>query len=158
MSIPKDILERNDNETDIVAIASEFIKLERRGKNYMGLCPFHEENTPSFSVSPEKNIAMCMGCGEGGRPINFYRQIKNISFQQAVKELADLLGIDVEAYTKTEVDPNIKLYELVNDAKDFYKLNLTNSLSGLEVVKYLNKRKINNESIEHFNLGYSPDQ
>lgn len=158
MSIPKEILDRIDNETDIVALASEFIKLERRGKNYMGLCPFHEENTPSFSVSPEKNIAKCMGCGEGGRPINFYRQIKNIPFQQAAKELADILGIEVETYTNKEVNPNTKLFELMKDAQDFYKFNLTNSLSGLEVVSYLNRRKINNESIEYFNLGYSPDQ
>src|SRR5690554_2540534 len=132
MSLPKEILDRIDNETDIVALASEFIKLERRGKNYMGLCPFHEENTPSFSVSPEKNIAKCMGCGEGGRPINFYRQIKNIPFYQAAKELADILGIEVETYINKEVDPNTKLYELMKDAQDYYKFNLTNSISRSE--------------------------
>src|SRR5690606_11766572 len=117
-----------DNESDIVSIASEFIKLERKGKNYMGLCPFHEEKTPSFSVSPEKNIARCMGCGEGGRPINFYRKIKNISFEQAVVELGEKLGIEIKV---ENAKPNLdtKLFELMEDALNFYKVNLNNSLS-----------------------------
>ena len=74
--IDKDIIERINNETDILALASEFVTLTKKGKNYFGLSPFVEEKTPSFSVSPEKNIAMCMSSKKGGRPINFYRQIK----------------------------------------------------------------------------------
>lgn len=157
MTISKEILDKIDNETDIVALASEFIDLHRVGKNYMGLCPFHEEKTPSFSVSSEKNIAMCMGCGQGGRPLKFYRQIKNIPFHQAAIELAEKLGIEIEDSTQ-QTDSNEKFYKLLDDAVSFYKLNLTNSVSGLEVIKYLNNRKINNDSIEHFNIGYSPDQ
>ena len=72
--LSNDILQKIDDETDIVALVSEFVVLEKRGKNYMGLCPFHDEKTPSFSVSQEKNIAMCMACKTGGRPIETHRE------------------------------------------------------------------------------------
>jgi len=156
MSIDRNIIDRIENETDIVALASEFVELQRVGKNYMGLCPFHEEKTPSFSVSPEKNIAMCMGCGQGGRPIKFYQQIKNIPFAEAVKELAAKLGIELQVGNIKD-NKNEKYFNILKDAVSFYKINLTNSTSGLKVIEYLNKRKINNESIDYFNLGYSPD-
>ena len=77
-----------NEKTAIVDLVSEFVSLSKRGKNFMGLCPFHQEKTPSFSVSPEKNIAKCMSCGEGGTPINFYRKIKNISFEESASILA----------------------------------------------------------------------
>jgi len=76
--ISKEILNQINDQSDIVSIVSEFVDLQKKGKNYMGLCPFHDEKTPSFSVNPEKKIAKCMSCGQGGRAIEFYRQIKNI--------------------------------------------------------------------------------
>lgn len=156
--IPNEILKKIDDETDIVSLASEFISLEKKGKNYFGLCPFHEENTPSFSVSPEKNIAMCMGCGEGGRPINFYRKIKNIPFVQAVTELADKLGIEIPNARPVRVDPNLKYYEIMEEATKFYNFNLFNSKAGHEALKYLENRRLSEETINHFKIGYSSSE
>src|SRR5690554_8050618 len=104
---------------DIVELVSEFTELEKRGKNYFGLCPFHDEKTPSFSVSPEKKLAVCMGCGEGGNTITFYSKIKNISFREALGELANRAGIKISA-SKAEVDPNLHLYKLLDEVKNFY--------------------------------------
>ncbi|MDY0278323.1 MAG: DNA primase [Acholeplasma sp.] len=154
--ISKEILERIDNETDIVSLASEFISLEKRGKNYMGLCPFHDEKTPSFSVSTEKNIAMCMGCGEGGRPINFYRKIKNISLAQAAFELGERLGIEVKEFKEEVFDENEKYYKIMEDASNYYTYNLFNSVSGEKVLAYLENRKLSQDTIKHFKIGYSP--
>ena len=153
--IPDDILQKIDDETDIVALVSEFIPLKKQGKNYVGLCPFHEENTPSFSVSPEKNIAKCMGCGEGGRPINFYRKIKNISFAESVSELAEKLGIKVDVSVKKETDANNKYYEIMNETANFYVYNLFNSVSGDNTLTYLKNRGLSKETITNFKLGYS---
>lgn len=152
--IPDDILKRINEETDIVQLVSEFVSLEKRGKNYFGLCPFHQEDTPSFSVSPDKKIAKCMGCGEGGNPINFYRKIKNISFSQAAYELGERVGIKVE-YQKQFNDENEKYYEIMTEAANFYHYNLLNSVSGNEVLKYLENRGLSLETIKAFNLGYS---
>lgn len=154
--ISKDIIEKVQNETDIVALVSEFVTLERTGKNYRGLCPFHDDSNPSFSVSPEKNIAMCMTCHGGGRPIKFYREIKNIGYNQAVSELADKLGIKV-TLQDSEDTTNSELYELMEDAKLFYKAYLFNSASGEPVLNYLKGRKLTNETIDHFDLGYAPN-
>lgn len=153
--ISKEVIDKVENETDIVALVNEFLPLERSGKNYRGLCPFHDDNNPSFSVSPEKNIAMCMSCREGGRPIKFYRTIKNISFNQAVKELAERLGIKVD-YNNDEISTNNELYEMMDDATNFYKTYLINSERGEQVLKYLKQREISNEAINFFNLGYAP--
>ncbi|HKL95628.1 MAG TPA: DNA primase [Haploplasma sp.] len=153
--LSNDILQKIDDETDIVALVSEFVVLEKRGKNYMGLCPFHDEKTPSFSVSQEKNIAMCMGCKTGGRPINFYRQIKNISLVEAASELASRIGIDLKISQPKKVDKNAKLYELMEEAMRFFEINLFNSSSGAEVLKYLENRNLSVDTIKHFNLGYS---
>ena len=87
-----DEAEKIINATDIVALVSKYVKLEKQGKNYKGLCPFHNEDTPSFVVSPDKNIAHCFGCGGGGNPVNFLMQIENIDFNEAVRRLADFNG------------------------------------------------------------------
>ena len=100
------------DRTDMVGLVSEYVTLQKRGKNYFGLCPFHDDQSPSFSVSPSKKIAKCMSCGEGGNPINFLRKIKNISFEDACFYLAERVGVTLER-TKVvkEVDENLKYYE-----------------------------------------------
>lgn len=153
--ISNDILQRIDDETDIVALVSEFVSLEKKGKNFMGLCPFHDEKTPSFSVSTEKNIAMCMGCGGGGRPINFLRQIKNISLAEAANELAKRVGIDLNIKIDKKEVKNKELYDLMEEAKKFFQVNLFNSVSGQDVLKYLENRKLESDTISHFKLGYA---
>lgn len=143
-----------NEKTPILELASEFVSLSKRGKNYMGLCPFHDEKTPSFSVSPEKNIAKCMSCGEGGTPINFYRKIKNISFREAAEILAERAGIKLQ--TKTRKDPYEEDYKILEEAQNFYKFNLFNSEKGNEALNYLLKRGLTKEIIEQFNIGYAP--
>lgn len=151
------LYERINEEIDIVSLVSEFVKLEKRGKNYMGLCPFHDEKTPSFSVSPDKKIAMCMSCRMGGRAVKFYSQIKNIPTSEAVFELAQRLGIDTREYDYKK-DPNEKYYPLLEEAKDFYEFALHNTKLGEEVLESLYKRGLNNDLVKHFELGLAPDQ
>lgn len=125
--------------------------MEKRGKNYFGLCPFHDEKTPSFSVSPEKNIAVCMGCGKGGKPITFYQQVKNISFAEAARELGEKLGITVSTASK---QTRFKLeHEAMKLAAGFYQFTLYNTPEGQEALKYLYNRGLNDETIKHFEIG-----
>jgi DNA primase len=149
------LIEEINEKTPIVELVSEFVTLQKTGKNYRGLCPFHQEKTPSFFVSPEKNICKCYGCGEGGAPINFYRKIKNISFDQAAEELAEKAGIEIQK-TVRQKDPYESFYKLMNEAKEFYKFNLKNSQKGQEAHKYLSKREMSDDIIDHFEIGYAP--
>ena len=151
------IYQQINEQTDIVALVSEYVDLTKRGKNYMGLCPFHDEKSPSFSVSPEKHIALCFGCKKGGSPITFLSQIKNISAHQAAKELADKLGIAF-GETKTVEDPNKQYYQLMTDASNFYQFALKNSESGKLAYQYLVDRKLEPDLIDHFEIGFAPDQ
>lgn len=155
MRIIEDKLIREINEkTDIVELVSEYIELEKAGKNYKGLCPFHDDTNPSFSVSPEKNIAMCMTCKEGGQPITFLRKIKNISFNEAALELASRAGIEVKG-VEVKKDPNEKFYTLMHDASLFYQFNLKNSEGGEKALDYLARREVRGELIDHFRIGYA---
>lgn len=154
--IDQKLIDEINEKTPIVDLVSEFVSLSKKGKNYMGLCPFHQEKTPSFSVSPEKNIAKCMGCGEGGSPVNFYRKIKNISFDDACHELAERAGIELKSKREKVQDPNEHLYKLLNETASFYAFNLKNSEKGHEAMKYLQNRQMTIESIDHFRLGYAP--
>lgn len=156
--LTNDILQRIDDETDIVELVSEFVSLEKKGKNYMGLCPFHDEKTPSFSVSTEKNIAMCMGCKAGGRPLNFYRQIKNISLAEAAKELGNRIGIKIDVKQSNQDNQNKLLYEIMESAAKFFEVNLFNSLSGHKVLDYLHNRGLSDDTIKEFRLGYSSSE
>jgi DNA primase len=140
-----------NEKTPIVDLVSEFVSLSKRGKNYMGLCPFHQEKTPSFSVSPEKNIAKCMGCGEGGSPINFLRKIKNISFEEAAEILAERAGIEIKK-AKVQKDPNEVYYKLMQEVASFYEFNLKSSQKGQEAMRYLYDRQMTDELINILEL------
>jgi DNA primase len=149
------LIDEINEKTAIVDLVSEYVSLSKRGKNFMGLCPFHQEKTPSFSVSPEKNIAKCMSCGEGGSPINFLRKIKNISFEEAAETLAERAGIQIKKIKK-QTDPYEKSYRLMKEVASFYQFNLLHSESGHEALAYLKTRQMTDESINHFMLGLAP--
>ncbi|MBE0700691.1 MAG: DNA primase [Acholeplasmataceae bacterium] len=153
--IDQKLIDQINEKTDIVDLVSQFIELAKRGKNYMGLCPFHQEKTPSFSVSPEKNIAKCMACGEGGSPINFFRKIKNIPFEEAAFELANRAGIEIKQ-AKIKKDPNENHYKLMQEVASFYQFNLKNSTTGQTALAYLYQRQMTDHLIEHFRFGYAP--
>lgn len=144
-----------NDKTNIVDLVSEFVQLQKRGKNYFGLCPFHDEKTPSFSVSPEKNICKCMGCGEGGQPITFYAKIKGIPFLDAALELAERVGIEIKD-SRLKKDPHVHEYALMKEAMTFYRFNLINSEGGQTALAYLYDRGLSDQTIEHFKIGYAP--
>ena len=149
----KNIIDEINEKTNIVELVSQYVKLEKKGKNYVGLCPFHEDTNPSFSVSPEKNIAKCFSCNVGGGPIKFYQEINHVSFDEAVRVLAEPLGIKLKVETKSQV---LKEHEALKEAKEFYNFYLLNSKSGEEILNYLKERKITKEIIKEFNIGLAP--
>lgn len=142
---------------DIVALVSEYVHLEKNGKNYKGLCPFHNEKTPSFVVSPEKKIAKCFGCGGGGNPIKFLEKIENISFGEALGRLAKRENITLSGNNYVEkVNPNKKYFDIMNTSINFYRTSLEATEFGLKAKAYLKQRGIDDEIIKAFNIGLSP--
>lgn len=153
-----DIFKQINEACDIVDLVSSYVTLEKRGANYMGLCPFHDEKTPSFSVSPSKKIAKCMGCKKGGSPISFLSQIENIPFMEAAKRLADKYHIQMNYEIKEKSTNKYKnIYEITSFAQKYYKMYLEGSKSGLEALNYLHNRGFNDETINRFNIGLSPN-
>ena len=146
---------------DIVSLVSEYVKLEKRGQNYLGLCPFHNEKTPSFTVSPEKKIAHCFGCGKGGNIFQFVSLIENITYNQAIAKLGTRLGLDLESNDNKEAS-----YDLNNELDimyyghrllaDYYNYILLNTKEAEDALKYLLDRGLSEDVIKHFNLGYAP--
>lgn len=148
------IFKQINDATNIVELVSKFVSLKKVGKGYFGLCPFHEEKTPSFSVSPEYNTCKCMGCGEGGNPINFLSKIKGISYQEAAAELAKEAGINFEVRKTNFIDP--KITEVFEKTAEFYQHVLLRFEEGDQALKYLKERKISDRAIEKFKIGFAP--
>lgn len=157
MAIDNAILNEINEKTDILALVSPYVKLQKKGKNYFGLCPFHDDTNPSFSVSTEKNIAKCFSCGEGGSPITFLQKIKNIPFDQAALELAEPLGIKLNIQ-RIEKQQTLKEHEALNEANIFYKFYLKNSKTGEKALTYLKNRGLSLDDIEHFKIGLAPKE
>jgi DNA primase len=154
-----DLLEEIRNRCDIVDIISDYVHLKPAGKGFKGLCPFHEENTPSFMVSPEKQLFHCFGCGAGGNVFNFLMKYEKISFFEAVKMLAKKSGVSLPVDEEKENILNKqkeRLYKLNNMAANYYRECLFKSNQGKKVINYLKKRGINDASIEKYKLGYAP--
>ncbi len=144
------------DKTDIVELVSQFVSLEKAGKGYKGLCPFHNDSSPSFMIEPTKKIAKCMSCGEGGNPINFLKKIKNIPFEEAAYELASKAGVKVNISFKKNAGPDYsKYYQITDISQKFYSRNLLSTKSGQVAIDYLHKRGINDETIKMFGIGLS---
>ncbi len=159
--IPEQTINEIKQAVDIVDVISEYVHLKRQGRNYFGLCPFHGENTPSFSVSPEKQIYHCFGCGAGGNVFSFLMDIEGISFHEALKRIAEKGNIqiplletdDTEKKRQTsDFDKMVEAHELL--AK-FYHHLLVNTKDGQEALEYLLNRGITKEAIQQFQIGYS---
>lgn len=156
MLFTEEVIERVKEANDIVDIVSERVKLKRAGRNYMGLCPFHNEKTPSFSVSQERQGYKCFGCGEGGNVYTFVMKTRNLDFPDAVRYLAERANIPLEedkssGQQKARLDT---LYRMHIEAARFYFKNLE---QNPKVREYLHRRNINDGTIRSFGLGYSPD-
>lgn len=145
--------------TDMVELVSPYVKLSKQGKSYKGLCPFHDENTPSFVVSQEKHLAHCFGCGKGGNPIRFLMDIKRISFMEALSELAKKNGIPLkEEYIPKQKQDFSLFYEMLSASSKFYHQNLTLTQSGKAALDYLYQRGLDDETIKAFEIGLAPKQ
>lgn len=144
----------------IEEVVGEFVELKKAGANYKGLCPFHPDTTPSFMVSPSKNICKCFVCGAGGNPISFYSQYKKISFLEAIEELSKKYGIPIKGIDNNSIkqqDNYEKYYEIMREAHNFYK-DMIFSNQGRVALEYLAGRKLNPKIIKENGLGFAPDR
>ena len=145
--------------TDMVDLVSPYVKLTKQGSGWKGLCPFHDEKTPSFNVSPDKHMAKCFGCGKGGNPIQFLMDIKLISFTEALAELANKNGVKIDLKLKNENKQDYsKFYEMFEVVQKLYTQNLTLTKSGKEALKYLYNRGLDDEIIKMFQIGLAPSE
>lgn len=150
----QDLINELRNKLDIVEVISSYIPLTKRGRNYFGLCPFHDDHTPSLSVSGEKQIYKCFVCGESGNVFNFVMNYEHISFKEAITSLAKSVGMDLGIEVKSENNKYSKYYEIMDMANKFYQNNLS-SREGTLARKYLEKRKLTKDIITEFGIGLS---
>lgn len=143
------------SSVDIVDVVMRYMPLTKRGKNYFGVCPFHEDNDPSMSVSQEKQIFSCFSCHTTGNVFNFLMEYEHIPFIEAVKKVADIAGIVVNVGEyKKETGTNYKLYEIYNISHKFYQNNI-NTANGKKAKDYLNSRSIDDNLIKEFGIGFA---
>ena len=160
--IPEDKISEIKNAADIVDIVSEAVLLKKAGKNHVGLCPFHSEKTPSFTVSPDKQIFHCFGCGTGGNVFSFLMKQEGLSFPDAVKRLAKRYGIDIPVRSlspqeKNKIGEREALFDINRRAMNFFHQTLLNNIAGRRARGYIDKRGITTDTVERFKLGYAPD-
>lgn len=157
-TISRELIDKVINNADIVSIISNYIPLTKKGSDYKGVCPFHNDTDPSLSVSPTKKVFKCFSCGTAGNVVGFVQKFKNISFIEALKEVAETVGIKIETGRVNEQDiQNNKLINIMENASKFYAFYLNNSKEGVQALEYLHNRKLTDEVISKFNIGLSSD-
>ncbi len=159
MKYSSDIVNKVIESVDIVDLIGENVRLTRRGRNYIGLCPFHQEKTPSFIVSPDKSIYKCFGCSKGGNAISFMIDFHSYSFNEAIKELGNKYGVQLpkEAdFNKESDDRREQLFRSLNDSAAYFN-KLLYTKEGKETLAYLKSRDFDDNAIAKFSLGHSPD-
>lgn len=161
MRIEQSVINEIKDKTDILDLVSEYVKLEKRGRNYIGLCPFHDEKTPSFTVSEDKQICHCFGCKKGGNVFQFIQEIEGISFVDAVKALGERVNIKVDVGQNNEQNQiasddlmMIKMHELM---QEYYHYVLMKTVEGEEPLKYLKSRGFTEELLKDRKIGFAPD-
>ena len=159
MYYPEELIEEVRTKNDIVDVISGYVRIQKKGSNYFGLCPFHNEKSPSFSVSPSKQIYYCFGCGAGGNVITFLMEYENATFQEAVKQLADKAGIDLPEMEYNEEarqkeSRRSRLLEINKEAARYYYYMLRNP-RGRVGLQYLSGRQLTEETMKKFGLGYA---
>ncbi|MGX7351294.1 DNA primase [Enterococcus canis] len=158
--IPQQVIDEVRSRSNIVDVIGQYVQLKKSGKNYMGLCPFHEERSPSFSVAEDKQIYHCFGCGKGGNVFTFLQDLEGISFPEAVQKVAEIEQIPVTIeVARTETVTNSTERELINlheKTADLYHHILMNTKAGEEALAYLEERGLTKDIIETFKLGFAP--
>lgn len=158
MPLPDSFIEEIKFRNDITEVISSYVNLKRRGRNFVGLCPFHNEKTASFNVYPQSNSFYCFGCGIGGDLITFIEKIENLDYMEAVKFLAQRAGIAMPENNKKEEqlsELKRRIFEINREAARFFHANLY-SEKGKDALNYLYKRGLSDKTIKRFGLGYSP--
>ena len=155
-----DIIEEIISRNDIVDVISQYVTLKRSGRNFLGLCPFHKEKTPSFSVSPDKQIFHCFGCGVGGNVVHFVSKIENLNFKESLEMLADKAGMALPT-SNVEVDSKKqqlkeKVYKINEEVANFYHETLYMPIAK-PAQEYVKKRKLDNRTLKNFKIGYAPN-
>ncbi|HUV37781.1 MAG TPA: CHC2 zinc finger domain-containing protein, partial [Patescibacteria group bacterium] len=156
--IPQNVIDEIRDRTDIVQVIGSVLELKKSGRNFKALCPFHGEKTPSFMVSPEKQIYHCFGCGKGGNVFHFLMEYEGSSFVEAVRRLGTERGIEVDRYVvpseeRGKLDP---YYRAMEYAARFYGTMLRESPEGEHARRYLAEREIGGDLLEQFQLGFAP--
>ena len=159
MRYSDDIIEEVRQKNDIVDVVSQYVKLTRKGSSYFGLCPFHNEKTPSFSVTPGKQMYYCFGCGAGGNVFNFIMEYENYTFGEALKHLADRAGVELPQieYSKEvreKAQERAELLEINKQAAQYFYYQLRTE-KGAQGYQYLTGRGLSEETMRKFGLGYS---
>ena len=159
MYYPDELVEEVRSRNDIVDIVGGYVRLQKKGASYFGLCPFHNEKSPSFSVSPQKQMYYCFGCGAGGNVFTFLMNYENDTFPEAIKTLADRAGINLPEIEyseemKKEADKKALLLEINKEAAKYFYYQLR-APQGKIGHQYLEKRELSEETMKHFGLGYS---
>ena len=163
MIIAQNTIQQILSRVDIIDIIGTFVKLKKRGANYLGLCPFHNEKSPSFTVSPAKEIYKCFGCGRSGNSISFLMEAEKYSYVEALRWLANKYGVEIE---ETETSPEYKqqqqaadsLYIINNFAQQFFSTQLFETDEGQDIaLSYLKQRGFREDTIKKFQLGYNPE-
>lgn len=158
--ISEETIEQIRTNNDVVDVISEYVQLTKRGRNWFGLCPFHGEQTPSFSVSQDKQIFHCFGCGAGGNAITFVMDIEQLSFQEAVSKLGSRVGIELEVETPSHQQEPVskeesRMKEAHLFAMEYYHHLLLNTEEGEIALHYLEERGFSTELIEQYGIGWS---
>jgi DNA primase len=159
VGILDDDVARVRESTDLVALVSEHVALKRVGRRFQGLCPFHSEKTPSFSVSPDKGVWYCFGCNKSGDAITFVREVEQLDFVDAVERLAARANIALrydDATFSQERKRKRRLHEAVQSAIDFYHLRLLEHDDAGAARRYLRSRGFDGDAARRFSLGWSP--
>ncbi|PNZ23810.1 DNA primase [Staphylococcus petrasii] len=162
MRIEQSVINEIKEKTDILDLVSEYVKLEKRGRNYIGLCPFHDEKTPSFTVSEDKQICHCFGCKKGGNVFQFTQEIKDISFVEAVKELGERVNIQVDVGNTSQqttqiASDDLSMIEMHESIQEYYMYALMKTVEGEEALNYLMSRGFTEELIKSRGIGYAPN-
>ncbi|NBC00660.1 MAG: DNA primase [Bacteroidetes bacterium] len=157
--IPDEKIDEIRTASDIADVVGEYVRLKRQGQNLFGLCPFHNEKSPSFSVNPEMGIFKCFGCGEGGDVFAFISKMEMVSFPEAARILAERAGIDIpeSEAARERASETDAIYEALRTAARFYYFCLTRKERGAKALQYLKDRGFTADTIKQFGLGYAPD-
>lgn len=142
---------------DIVELISSYLKVQKAGVNYKAACPFHHEKTPSFYVSPSRQIWHCFGCQKGGDQFAFVQEIEGVEFPEALRMLAERAGIELEKFDRSFNDSKTRLCQIIELAVKFFEKQLWESKTGQQARKYLRERGLRDETARSFRLGYAPD-